>query len=168
MKKQKKKHKKHLLVILAVILLIFILLILPELFITTTIPELSTLGYVKMEPSIAIVNETGVLRFRSNCKEVSMIISPDQALSIEKGINKKVEFRPNAHDLIVQIFDTYGFKVMMVKIVDLKKNTYYAKLFVRKGNKILSLDARPSDATAIAVRVDAPIYVKKKLARDVC
>lgn len=164
----KKRRRKYLFTILAIITAALILLALPELFMMTTIPELSILGYIKMEPSVIMINETGVLRFKNDCREVSMIVSPDQALSIEKGINKKLGFRPNAHDLIVEIFDTYGFKVMMIKIVDMKDKTYYAKLFIRKGNKILSLDARPSDATAIAVRVDAPIYVREKLTMDVC
>jgi len=60
-------------------------------------------------------------------------------------------------------------KVLMVKITELKDNTFFAKLFLVKGNLILSLDSRPSDAIAIAARADykVPIYVNENLLENV-
>ena len=70
--------------------------------------------------------------------------------------------RPITHDLIVNIFDTLGVKMHKVVIDDLSHNTFFAKLYLTdaNGNKYL-VDARPSDAIAIAIRYHAPIYVKR-------
>jgi bifunctional DNase/RNase len=54
----------------------------------------------------------------------------------------------------------------MVKITEVKNNTFFGKLILRQNGKILSLDSRPSDATAIAVRTNSPIYVKTELLKE--
>ena len=56
----------------------------------------------------------------------------------------------------------------MVKVTHIKGGTYYAKLIIKQGNRILGLDSRPSDAVAIAVRAGADIFVNNRLMRDVC
>jgi bifunctional DNase/RNase len=55
----------------------------------------------------------------------------------------------------------------MVKVTELKGNSFYSKLILRQGNTILSLDARPSDAIAIALRANSSIYVNSTLLREV-
>ena len=133
-----------------------------------TIPELLVVDYIETQPEVQIINDTGILKLSNGCNEVTMIISPDQAMSIERGLRKRSWIRPNAHDLMIQMFEHYGFEILMVKVVLLKNDTFYAKLIIKQGNNILSLDSRPSDAVAVAVRVDAPIYVNKNLLRKVC
>lgn len=132
------------------------------------IPDLSTRGYVKVTPKVRIEDGSGFLMLRSDCKEVVISISPWQAESIERGIEGKSGIRPNAHDLIASLFKDYGIEVLMAKVTHLKDGTYYAKLMVKKGNRILGLDARPSDAIAIATRTSADIFVKEELLKDVC
>lgn len=77
---------------------------------------------------------------------------------------KKVEInRPMTHDLLSLIIEELGAKVTRVLITDLKDNTFIASLEIVIGENIKVLDARPSDAIAIAVRTDAKIYVKEEV-----
>jgi len=102
----------------------------------------------------------------SRCKSIIMGIEDFQAYSINQGINKKVDFRPTVHDLIEDILQTFNMKVFMVKISNMEDGTYYSNLILKQGGKILNLDAKPSDAIAVAVREDAPVYVKKSLLEE--
>lgn len=71
--------------------------------------------------------------------------------------------RPMTHDLLKSIIDLIDVKVNKVEVCDLKNNTYYALIhFTHKGEKI-SLDARPSDALALSLRVNAPIFVAEEV-----
>ena len=54
----------------------------------------------------------------------------------------------------------------MVKIVDLKENNYIGKLIIQQGNKVLSLDSRPSDGIALVVRTNSTIYFKESLLKE--
>ncbi len=73
--------------------------------------------------------------------------------------NTKVP-RPLTHDLIVDAIRALGATVRYVLVNDLRDETFYARVVLRtRDGKELSIDARPSDAIAIAVRVDCPIYV---------
>ncbi|HDD71504.1 MAG TPA: bifunctional nuclease family protein, partial [Candidatus Aenigmarchaeota archaeon] len=75
-----------------------------------------------------------------------MVVDKSQAISIARGQNNIRYFRPLTHDLADDILKNYGIKILMVKITELKNNTYFARLILRQGNKVLSLDSRPSDA----------------------
>ncbi|MFQ5454885.1 MAG: bifunctional nuclease family protein [Nitrospirota bacterium] len=66
--------------------------------------------------------------------------------------------RPMIHDLIKNILDSIDAKVISIVITDLKDNTYYAKLHLLYNDSEFTIDARPSDAIALALRVDAPIF----------
>ena len=71
--------------------------------------------------------------------------------------------RPLTHDLIVNILTLLKASVEKVVVNDLKDNSYYALLFIRMEGKTFSLDARPSDLLAIAVRVHCPIFIDEKV-----
>ncbi len=90
-------------------------------------------------------------------------IGPFEAMSIALGMeNIKID-RPLTHDLMANTLKTLNVEVAKVVIDDLKDGIYYAKLILRRGSEILEVDARPSDSIALAVRVDAPIYVNENL-----
>ena len=64
------------------------------------------------------------------------------------------------HDLIINIIEKTGYKLDRVEINDVEKETYYATLYlVDENGKTVEIDSRPSDAIAVAIRVDAPIFV---------
>jgi hypothetical protein len=74
--------------------------------------------------------------------------------------------RPLTHDLLKNCLDTFKIKIEYVLINDMTKNTFYAQLHMVQDNKKVVMDSRPSDAIAIAVRVEAPIYVEEKVFND--
>jgi len=67
--------------------------------------------------------------------------------------------RPMTHDLLKNIMALIDIKVNKVEVCDLKNNTYYALIYINHKGKEISIDARPSDALALSLRVDAPIFV---------
>ena len=84
---------------------------------------------------------------------------------------EKINFpRPMTHDLISEILKAIDVKVTRVEINDLKNNTFFANIYIHKEGRNIVVDARPSDAIAIALRIDAPIFVDEKVikkSRDV-
>lgn len=127
------------------------------------LPQLSTIGYVQVQPQAFVQENTGIVTLRNECWELTAYTSVDQATSIAMGLEGKIEFRPLTHDLMRSIFDYFGIKVLMVKIVDIQNNTFIGTIILQKGSKVLSLDSRPSDGIAIAVRHGVPIYIKQEL-----
>jgi len=71
--------------------------------------------------------------------------------------------RPMTHDLLKNILDAMDVKVERVLVHDLADNTFYAKVEMIHQGKKIEMDARPSDAIAIALRMKSPIYVAKKV-----
>jgi bifunctional DNase/RNase len=69
--------------------------------------------------------------------------------------------RPMTHDLLRNILGEVGCAVESIEITELKENTYYATVQLRLGARALSIDSRPSDAIALALRTKSPIYVAK-------
>lgn len=82
-----------------------------------------------------------------------------EATSIASAIKNLNMPRPLTHDLMTEIFQELGVKVQRIVITDLKESTYFAELILSVGEKALIIDSRPSDAIAIAVRAQAPIFV---------
>jgi hypothetical protein len=71
--------------------------------------------------------------------------------------------RPLTHDLLFLVVEGLKAKIVRVVISDLRENTFYASVFVQRDSDVLSLDARPSDSIALALRARAPIFVNDKL-----
>ena len=87
-----------------------------------------------------------------------------EANAIALEIEKIVPQRPMTHDLIRNLIAEIGYKVVRVIITDLRENTFYALIELADENgKIVSLDARPSDAIALALRSDCAIYAEQKV-----
>ncbi len=77
---------------------------------------------------------------------------------------EKIQFpRPMTHDLIKNCFDLLDVKVERIEVCDLRDNTYYALIYLRDKDQVSSIDARPSDAIAIALRTNAPIFVEEEV-----
>jgi bifunctional DNase/RNase len=67
------------------------------------------------------------------------------------------------HDLITNIIDQLGAKMISVVLTDLKDSTYYSKIHLWYNDSEITIDSRPSDAIALALRADAPIFVNDSL-----
>ena len=84
-----------------------------------------------------------------------------EAQSILFALEKIKTPRPLTHDLIVILLNALEVNIQRVVINDLIKNTFYARIVLKKDNILYSIDARPSDSIAIAVRKNVPVYVAK-------
>jgi hypothetical protein len=90
-------------------------------------------------------------------------IGPFEANAIAMKLKKIGSHRPMTHDLINNLLKGLESQVVKIVVNDLKENTYYALIHLnRKGEEIV-IDSRPSDAIAIALSVDAPIFVSKQV-----
>ena len=69
--------------------------------------------------------------------------------------------RPLTHDLLRSVFTHFQAEVERVVISDLRENTFFAMIQVRRNGQEMAIDARPSDAIALALRTDAPIFVRR-------
>jgi hypothetical protein len=86
-----------------------------------------------------------------------------EANAIALEIEKMEAPRPMTHDLARNLVRHLNGQLEKVVITELKDETFYAVIFVRQGNEPVAIDARPSDAIALALRADCPIYVAEKV-----
>lgn len=113
---------------------------------------------------IALDTRTGspivVLHDKENRKALPIWIGSAEASAIIRKIENLTVARPMTHDLIINIIEKTGYKIDKIEINDVEKETYYATIFLKgDDDKLIEIDSRPSDAIAIAIRVDAPIFV---------
>jgi uncharacterized protein len=100
-----------------------------------------------------------ILRDVENQLFLPIWIGISEAQAIASRIEGIEPPRPMTHDLLRALVDQLGGKVVKVVISDLKENTFFAALHLEQGGKDLVVDARPSDAIALALRANAPIFV---------
>jgi bifunctional DNase/RNase len=86
-------------------------------------------------------------------------IGPMEAGAIHSEITGKKYQRPLTHDLFVSVVEGLRGKVSRVVITDLRESTFFANIFLDGGQGAISVDARPSDSIAIALRSHAPIFI---------
>ena len=93
-------------------------------------------------------------------------IGPGEAQAIRRILSDEPFPRPLTHDLLVLIVEGLKARVSRVVISELRENTFYAAVLVQRDGEVLSIDARPSDAIAVALRAKAPIFVNEELLQE--
>lgn len=96
-------------------------------------------------------------------KRLPIIIGAFEAQAIALEIEGIKPPRPLTHDLLKQLTDSLGATVLEIIIDELRDNTFYAKIILEVSGFTQELDARPSDAIALAVRTQAPIFVSENV-----
>ena len=86
-----------------------------------------------------------------------------EANAIALEIEKVQTPRPMTHDLLKNVLLGLDVRVNKVVVSDLKDETFYALIWMERGGEIISMDSRPSDALALALRLDCPIYVEERV-----
>ena len=86
-----------------------------------------------------------------------------QARSISIALREVALKRPNTHDLIKNVLEGVSGQIERVVITDLRDNVYYARIELRVGGRLVEVDARPSDAIAVALRTGAPVFANQML-----
>jgi len=104
-----------------------------------------------------------VLKDEAGTVHLPIWIGIAEATAIASAIKQLNMSRPLTHDLIHDLFGHVGVEVRRVLITELRDSTYYAELVLSQGDKAIILDARPSDAIAIALRASAPIFVSDQV-----
>lgn len=104
--------------------------------------------------------ETQVVLLRTEgSKEVLPIwVGGVEGNAIKFALEGILPTRPLTHDLLINMLELLGLRIQKVIITEIKNNTYYAVIYVESGGSLLSIDSRPSDAIALALRSHVPIY----------
>lgn len=104
-----------------------------------------------------------ILKDLENDKTVPIWIGLLEATAIASELENIKFSRPMTHDLMKNLMDQLGVKLAKVEICDLRDNTFFAIMYLILQGKEFSMDARPSDAIALALRTQAPIYVEEQV-----
>ncbi len=107
-------------------------------------------------PIVVLKDETGEVT-------LPIWIGIAEATSIASAIKQVAMARPLTHDLFYELLLELGITVQRIVITELKDSTYFAELVLGQGDRVFVLDARPSDAIAMALRATAPIFVAQSV-----
>jgi bifunctional DNase/RNase len=107
-----------------------------------------------------------LLKDASDRRALPIYIGQDQAKAIISALEKQTPPRPLTHDLMVNLMEGWQMKLERIVIHALQDNTFYALLCIRQGEAKKEIDARPSDAIAIALRTNSPIWVMEEVVAD--
>lgn len=90
-------------------------------------------------------------------------IGPGEASAIAMQLAEMDFSRPLTHDLLMSVLSGLGGELERVVITRVADNTYYAELIIRRGEEVISVDARPSDSIAVALRSEAQMFAQEEL-----
>lgn len=107
-----------------------------------------------------------LLKDASDRRALPIYIGQEQARAIMGALEGQKPPRPLTHDLIVNILEVWNMTLEKIVIHSLQKDTFYAALLVKQGEVKREIDARPSDAIAVALRTNSPIWVMEEVVAD--
>ena len=119
---------------------------------------------VEVELSRIIINETSdqqiiVLKERHGQRSFPVVIGIVEIFAIDRRLKGIKPPRPMTHDLLDNVIENLGAKIEKIVINDLSNHTFYAKIYLSLNGRTVQIDSRPSDAIALSVASNAPIYV---------
>lgn len=107
-----------------------------------------------------------ILGDKNSNRRLPVVIGGNEAQSIALGIERQKSTRPLTHDLFLKFADTFNVKILEVVINRFRDGVYYAMLVCQQGNELVMIDARPSDAIALAVRLNCEIYAYESVMEE--
>jgi len=110
------------------------------------------------------LNPVVLLSDQEGTQVLPIWVGPLEAQAIALAMQGILTPRPLTHDLIRSLCKNLGAEVNRVLVQDIRDGTYYAELYLHQGDKEIIVDARPSDAIALALRTNAPLYITEKVA----
>ena len=127
---------------------------------------------IEMELSRIIIQETTdqqiiVLKERYGDRSFPIVIGINEALAIDRRLKGIQTARPLTHDLLFNIIIEMGGELERIIINDLREHTFFAQLLIRKDNELKEIDSRPSDAIALGIVNNTPIYVSEHVLKAV-
>ena len=129
---------------------------------------------VLMQLSRIVINEINeqqiiYLKEVNGERQFPIVIGIFEATSIDRRVRQYSPPRPLTHDLVLNVADAMGAEIDSVVISELRDQTYFAQLRLRRDGEIIDVDSRPSDAIAVAVIADPPlpIYVDEEVLDEI-
>jgi len=104
-----------------------------------------------------------ILKEKEGERVLPIWIGPAEAQAIARELAGQRFPRPLTHDLLATIVEGLKGRITRVVISDLKENTFFANLVIERDGEVISIDARPSDSIAVALRAGADLFVNEKL-----
>jgi bifunctional DNase/RNase len=127
---------------------------------------LMIVGGITLDPSTKM--PIVVLKDPDNKLNLHIWIGPLEATAMATELEGIKPQRPMTHDLLRNLMTEFGATVESAEITELRENTYFARILVKtRDGKALEIDSRPSDAIALAVTVDEPIFVADDILDEV-
>ena len=119
---------------------------------------------IPVELSKIIINESSdqqliVLKEKDGERQLPIVIGIVEVFAIDRRLKGIQPPRPMTHDLTANLIDQLGAYIEKIVIDNLKNHTFYAKIHLRRGDDRIVVDSRPSDAMALGVATQAPIFV---------
>ncbi len=121
---------------------------------------------VPMELSRILITELGeqqviFLREKDGDRTFPIMIGISEALAVRRRLHGYSTPRPLTHELLSNIIGRMGGQLEKIVVTDLRDHTFFATLFIRKGEELMEIDSRPSDAIALGAAFDTPIFVEE-------
>jgi hypothetical protein len=128
---------------------------------------------VRVDLARIIIRETGesqiiVLKERDGERHFPILIGLSEAIAIDRRVKGIEPPRPLTHDLMGLIIKSLDADLDRVVISDLRNHTFFATIIIRRNGDLIPVDARPSDAIALGVNNDTPLFVEESVLEAVC
>ena len=107
-----------------------------------------------------------ILGDKNSRRRLPIVIGSNDAQAIAIGIERQPNSRPLTHDLLLKFAKTFNVSILEVVINRFRDGVFYAMLVCQQGNEMLMIDARPSDAIALAVRLGCEIYAYESVMQE--
>ena len=127
---------------------------------------------IQMELSKIIISEMQdqqiiVLKEVDGDRKFPIVIGSGEAYAIDRRLKGILHPRPLTHDLLASVIEQMGGAIERIEINNLQDHTFFARIHIRQNGTTVKVDSRPSDAIAVAVTVDVPIYVAEEVLNEV-
>ena len=128
---------------------------------------------VRMDLARIVINDESeqqiiILQERDGPRQFPIVIGLPEAIAIDRRVKGIVTPRPMTHDLLANVIADLDGELEKIVVHDLRDHTFYAKLVIRRDGKLVEVDARPSDAIALGVAYDTPLYAEESVLQQVC
>ena len=126
---------------------------------------------VTMELARIIINEMQdrqiiVLKEVDGERSFPIVIGSSEASAIDRRLKGIHAARPLTHDLLASVIEALGGTLEAIEINNLQEHTFFARLHIRRGDELLMIDSRPSDAIALGVATDVKILVAEHVLNE--
>lgn len=127
---------------------------------------------IQMELARVLIRETNdshvvELREVDGERVFPIVIGLSEAAAIERRVMGQKPPRPQTHDLLANVIEALGADVEKIVITDLQEGTFFAHLVLKRDGKEIIIDTRPSDAIALGVATNVPVFVEESVLDEI-